>query len=232
MKNIVIALIILLFTAIQGFAEIFELDFDRLESGRYILTYEEHYYDGVGESFLTIQRYKDGYHVVWNGIIENSEVYTDINFNTYKMIFSDKDTSLTIERFGNILKVSGQDEGKVIEKELSIKADNWFQILSFSLIPFVMSGNTRINFALFDPYNIKVRKMRIDKDGEEKISIFGEDYQSVKMSMRMEGFFTSFWKSELWNSVENGLHLKYEGINVIPTFYNAKNLLKGVIFKN
>ncbi len=230
LKNIVTALILLFAVALPGFAEIFELDFNRLDEGKYILTYEEHYYDGVGESFLTVQKFENGYHAAWKGITDSSEVFTDLDFNTYKMVFSDSDTSLIIERAGNILKVSGRDKGKVVAKELNIKEDNWLQILSFSLMSFTLSDNQKVNFALFDPYNIKVRNMRIDKKGVETISVLGKEYRAEKLSMRMNGVLSAFWKSNLWNSTDNGLHLQYKGVNVIPTLYKARIMLKNVEF--
>ena len=72
--------------------------------------------------------------------------------------------------------------------------------------------------------------MKIEKKGIETITVFGEQYETVKISMRMRGVFSPFWKSEIWNEVESGVQLKYEGLNVIPKMYKAKIYLKKVEF--
>jgi len=231
MRVFSLTIFLMLFGINFSFAELPGLDLNRLDYGKYILTYEEHYYDGIGESVLTIEKYRKGYLAVWEGITDITEVYTDLNFNTQKMVITDKDTSITAERQGNILKVNGIDEGKIVEENLILKASKWYQLLSFSLIPFSISNDKKIEFALFDPYNVKVRNMKIDKKGTEIITIFEEEVLSVKLSMRMKGVLSPFWKSELWNNPESGIHLKYEGINVIPSFYKAQILLEKIEFQ-
>jgi len=231
LKNIVISTFFLILIVNSSFAESTEFDLDRLNNGKYILTYEEHYYDGIGESILTIEKLDNGYLAVWEGITDTTKVYTDYNFNTLKMTITDKDTNITAERYGNILKVTGIDEGQEIIKNLTLKSENWYQLLSFSLIPFTISNEKKVDFSLFDPYNIKVRKMKIEKKGFEEISVFGKEFSAIKMSMRMGGILSPFWKSEMWNNSDNGIHLRYEGINVIPSYYKAKIVLKKIEFK-
>lgn len=230
MKNIIIFAVFLLLTISISFAELVEIDFDRLNYGKYILTYEEHYYDGVGESFLTIEKLDNGYLVVWEGITDTTTVHTDFDFNTLKMTITDNDTSITAERFGNVLKVQGTDEGKQINKKLTLKNEYWYQILSFSLIHFTLSNEKKLDFALFDPYNIKMRSMKIEKMGTEVITIIGKEISAVKLSMRMGGILSPFWKSKIWHNPETGIHLEYEGINVIPSYYKAKIILKNIDF--
>ncbi len=231
MKLLIFFSILFIFTINTGFADTAEIDLSNLDKGKYILTYEEHYFDGIGESILTIQKYNQGYLAVWKGITDTTEVYTDAEYNTYKIVFYDNNTSLTVVRQGNLLTVNGNDEGIVIKKKLTIKTPNWYQLLSFSLMPFTVSNDKKIKFALFDPYNIKVMEMEISKNKTEIISLFGEDISAVKMSMRMSGFLSLFWKSEIWNSNKNGVHLKYEGLNVIPSFYKAKIFLEKIEFQ-
>ena len=230
MKNFVLVTALLVLILQNNFAESLGLDFKKLGDGKYVCTYEEHYYDGVGESVLTIQKYNNGYLAVWDGITDRTEVYTDLEFNTQKMVITDQDTDLTVEREGALLKVYGFDAGKSVKKELAIKLPNWYQILPFSLIPFSISEDNRIEFSLFDPYNLKVRNMKITKKGTENITVFGGQYTAIKMSMRMSGLLSPFWKSEIWNSTVNGTHLKYEGLNVVPSLYKARIFLKKVEF--
>ena len=197
-----------------------------MQEGTYVFSYEEHYYHGVGESSLTINKRDDGYTVVWKGITDTTEVYADLNYNTYKIVFTDIDTSLTVEREGNLLLVNGVDSGKRVKVSLEVGSVLWIQLLPFSLIPFTTSEKKVMDFFLFDPYNIKVRNMRIEKKGMESVTLFGKEYPGVKMAMRMKGVFSAFWKSEIWNDAESGVQLKYEGLNIIPKMYKAKILLK------
>ncbi len=201
-------------------------DLREMQEGTYVFFYEEHYYHGVGESSLTINKRADGYTAVWKGITDTTEVYADLNYNTYKIVFTDISTSLTVERKGNILLVKGVDSGKRVKVSLEVGSSLWIQLLPFSLIPFTTSEKKVMDFFLFDPYNIKVRNMRIEKKGLESVTLFGKEYPGVKMAMRMKGVFSAFWKSEIWNDTESGIQLKYEGLNVIPKMYKAKILLK------
>lgn len=223
--------ILLIFLTGINFADSAEIDLNHLNDGKYILTYEEHYYGGVGVSVLTFHKSDSGYLVTWKGITDTTEIYTDFDFNTRKMIFTDKDTSITVERQGNLLKVKGLDKGKRIEKTLAAESPHWYQILFFSLIPFSKSNENKIDFFLFDPYNIKVRDLKINKKGTEIITVLGEQYTAVKMSMRMSGFLSVFWKSELWNSTKSGVNIRYEGLNVVPKMYKAKIFLEKVEFQ-
>lgn len=231
MKFFAVVITLLILIVSVSFADSVEFDFKRLDEGKYVLTYEEHYYDGIGESVLSLRKIDNGYLVVWKGITDTTEIYADFDFNTQKMVLTDKDTSLTVVREGGILRVSGFNGEEQVEKILTVKSKKWIQLLPFSLVSFTLSDEKKIDFFLFDPYNIKVRNMKIEKREIETITVFGEQFTALKMSMRMGGILSPFWKSEIWNSVENGVHLKYEGLNVEPKMYKAKIYLKKVEFQ-
>ncbi|MCF7914814.1 MAG: hypothetical protein K9L66_06600 [Spirochaetaceae bacterium] len=208
------------------------LDLDRLaDGGQYVCTYEEHYYDGVGESVFTLQKIPSGYLAVWEGINDTTEVFADAQMRTQKIMVTDNDTSLTVERQGQQLLVRGMDGGESIDKELKLTSPHWFQLLPLSLISFTTSDREKAKFSMFDPYNLKVRDMQVEKQGIETISMFGKEYTTVKLNMRLRGILTPFWKSEMWNAVDSGIYIKYEGLNVIPKFHKSKIYLKKVEFR-
>jgi hypothetical protein len=113
------------------------------------------------------------------------------------------------------------DEGKVIDKALKFDSEYWYQLMPAQLSSFVKSDDTETEFSMFDPYNIQVMDMRVEKKGTEKIEVGGKEFEAVKMNMRIQGFLSLFWKSEIWYSKESRLQLRYEGVNVIPKLYNA-----------
>jgi len=207
-----------------------KIDLSRLDEGKYVCTYKEHYHDGVGESVLTIEKSQQGYLAIWDGIHDTSKVYTDTNFNTRRIEYTSTDSNLTVVRDGQTLNVQGRDDGSELDKNLELDSENWYQVLPFSLIPFSKSDQKKIKFSLFDPFNLKVRNMQIEKKKQETITVLGESYNVVKLAMRMRGVFTAFWKSELWHIQESGIQAKYEGLNVVPKLYKSKIYLKTIEF--
>ena len=200
--------------------------FDLLSAGKYTYTYEEHYYDGVGDSFLVIDRLETGYKAVWKGINDTTTVFADNNFNTEKMILKDSEREITAVRCGKTLKVTGVSCGSEVNETLELEEDKWYQLIPFSLIHFTKSDKRKTKFSLFDPYNIKVREIEVKKKETELTTVKGKEYSAVRMTMRLEGFLKPFWKSEIWNNSENGIYLKYEGLNVVPKLYKSKMFLK------
>ena len=201
-------------------------NFDMLSGGKYTYTYEEHYYDGVGDSFLVIDKLENGYKAVWKGINDTTTVFADNNFNTEKMILTDSKRIITAVRHGKKLKVTGVSCGDEINETLELEEDRWYQLIPFSLIHFTKSDKKKTKFSLFDPYNIKIREVEVKKKDTEITTVKGKEYSAVKMTMRLEGILKPFWKSEIWNNSENGIYLKYEGLNVVPKLYKSKMFLK------
>lgn len=230
--SIGMVIIMLLSFSVSTIAEeLHEIDLSLLDEGHYVCTYEEHHANGVGESVFTLKKIPGGYQAIWDGITDTTDVYTDTDFRTHKVMITDEDTSLTIERDGNRLLVSGIDAGESIDKTLKLTSPHWYHLLPLSLMEFTRSDKQSVKFSLFDPYNIKIRDMRVEKQGFETITIFDEEYEAVKMSMRMRGILTPFWKSDIWTAAESGTHLKYEGLNIVPKIHKSKIYLKQIEFK-
>ena len=206
------------------------IDLDRLDEGRYVCTYEEHYYDGVEESVFSLKKIAGGYEAVWDGINDSTTLYADEDFRTQGITLRSEKRNLQLERRGDRIEVTGTVEGERVDETLQIDSPRWFQLLPFSLISFVQSGEDEVEFSLFDPFNMKMRNMKISRKGEETVSLFGSDYRTVKLNMRMRGFLSPFWKSEIWTDADSGTHVKYEGLNVEPERYESKIYLKKVEF--
>ena len=220
----------LLFSPVPLFAEEHAINLDRLDEGYYVCTYEEHYYDGVGESVFTLKKISGGYEAVWDGISDSTTLYADENFRTQGITLESEKRNLQVERRGDRIEVTGTVEGEQVEKTLKLDSPHWFQMLPFSLISFVRSGEDEVEFSLFDPFNMKMRNMKISRKGEEGVNLFGTDYRTVKLNMRMRGFLSPFWKAEIWTGAGSGTHVKYEGLNVEPKRHKSKIYLKRVEF--
>ena len=222
--NILIIAVFLILTA-----NIYSIDTnlcqDMKQEGKYTFTYEEHHYDGVGDSFLIIEKTGSGYKAVWKGINDTTVVFADKNYNTEKVIITDKKRELTVLKIGNKLKVIGYSCGEKIDKTLKLGCGNWYQIIPFALIPFTTSKEEKMTFSVFDPYNLKVRDIEVKKKKTEIANIKGKKYSAVKMTMRLDSLLKPFWKSEIWNNAETGVYLKYEGLNVVPKLYKSKMYL-------
>ncbi len=129
--NILIILIVLIFTS-----NIYSIDTDYCrdleQNGKYTFTYEEHYYDGVGDSFLIIEKTENGYKAVWEGINDTTVVFADRNYNTEKVIIKDQKRELSVFKIGRKLKIIGTSSGEKINKTLELDCDKWYQIIPFS----------------------------------------------------------------------------------------------------
>lgn len=230
MKIIFFLLSIIVLPGVYAFTNDFDIDLKLLDKGSYKLTYEEHYFRGIGESYLTIRKTPTGYVAVWEGINDTTRIFTDSAFNTEKMVFTDQDTKLEVTRTEDSLEVTGFDKGSDIRKVIKINQDQWYQILGFSIMKFTLSKKTAMSFALFDPYNIKIVNVKIEKVDNVPVLIDNKEYQGVKMSMRLKGILSPFWKAEIWNDSVTGIYLRYEGINIIPKLYKARIFLKKAEF--
>ncbi len=208
-----------------------DIDVQRLKSGYYVITFEEHYHAGVGESVLTLKGLEEGYFARWEGIHDTTEVYLDTEFRTERIMYTKEDTAITVKRRGEQLHVSGIDEGDKVDKTLKINSEYWFQLLPVSLIPFISSDERKVKFSMFDPFEIKLRDMQIEKKKREHVTVFDVEYDTLKLSMRLRGILTPFWKSEMWCRTDSGFQVKYEGLNVVPKLHKSKILLKRVEFK-
>lgn len=212
-------------------AQLVDLEQLKRDGGRYVCRYEEHYYDGVGESVLIIEAVPQGYRAVWEGSSDTTEIYADDQMRTERMKVTDSDTELKVERRGDRLYVTGFDEGESIDEQLKLGTDRWFQLLPFSLMAVTTSDAEETAFSMFDPFNIKVRNLRVTKQAEEIVTVKGREYETVKMSIRLQGFMKLFWKSEVWNHADSGTYVKYEGLNVVPKWYNSQILLKTIEYQ-
>ncbi|HAK44652.1 MAG TPA: hypothetical protein DCO79_01855 [Spirochaeta sp.] len=226
MKKTVLSILILSIVINSYATDILKTTPENLGDDTLTYTYEEHYYDGIGESRLNISKTDDGYFIEWRGITDRTMLYTDDKFNTKSMKMIDDDTELDVERAGNELIVVGFDEGKKIDKTLKIDSEYWYQLMPAQLSDFVKTDTKQTEFSMFDPYNIQVMDMKVEKKGVERIEIGGMEVEAVKMNMRIQGLLSLFWKSELWYSTKSRLQVKYEGVNVIPKLYNAVIELK------
>jgi len=251
------------------FADTVDLDRLRTEGGRYICRYEEHYYDGVGESVLTIEAVsgagnsegsREGYRAEWKGISDISEIITDKHMQTQQLIYTnpETDTELHVKRSGSRLVVSGFDAGEAVDEELELGSNRWFQLLPFSLITVTtafsgssafsdsssFSGSSaesdaseesgkleEVDFSMFDPFNIKIRDLRVINQGKETITVKGVEYDAMKLNIRLQGFMSLFWKSEVWNDAASGTYIKYEGLNVVPEWYKSQIFLKSIEYQ-
>ena len=213
MKKIFLSIILLSFIS-------FSFSTPYFENGIREIFYKEDYGDYINDSKLEILN-TNPYTVKWKSVNDVTVIETDENLNTVKMSFKSEDRDLELIRKDRVIELTGTFEGKEIKKELVIDDDPWYQLFVFSFTEFILSKDEKKHYWVFNPFDLSMNKMKVNKKGREKINLNGEIYDTYLLNTRLTGFMSVFWKGEYWFNSENGMYLKYDGLNIFPKIQNV-----------
>lgn len=184
------------------------------------ISYKEDYGDYINESKMQIIQ-KKPLKVKWESKNDITIVELDDYLNTKKMSYKSDESELTLVKEGRIIYLKGIFKNKKIEKQLVIDDDPWYQLFSFSFSNFVFSNDETRYYWVFNPFDLSVNKMRVKKISKEKINLNGKTYNTYYLNTRLTGFLSMFWKGEYWYNEDNGMYLKYDGLNIYPNIQNV-----------
>ncbi|ADN02368.1 hypothetical protein STHERM_c14280 [Spirochaeta thermophila DSM 6192] len=99
------------------------------------------------------------------------------------------------------------------EKTHTLKKDLPFiQVFEFGLIPFITaSSQERFTFYALRPATGEVYEMEARKQGEETLTVMGKEVRALKVTIRLAGLLSAFWKSTYWFDPATGVMLRFEG---------------------
>lgn len=123
-----------------------------------------------------------------------------------------KDTSQKIEyiREKKQLEVTQEKEGKVRKKSYDLKNLPWVQDFGFGLQPFLSSSDGEYYFYIINPKDLTINEM-VAKKQEIATKKFGDqEFEAQKVKITLTGFYSRFWKAELWFDLKTHQLLMYK----------------------
>ncbi|MFC1514358.1 hypothetical protein ACFL5X_00455 [Candidatus Omnitrophota bacterium] len=151
----------------------------------------------------------------------NGQIYTSRHDETGAVIQwhlqnLNQDTDIVARREGNRILIGGKVKGKTVVKKIAIDEAPWYQTVSFALTTFAASEDTSVTFWALRTDTLTPHKMRAMKTGVETISFQKKEIETQKIRVKLTGFKAMFWHSDYWLKKDNGLFLRYEGIEGPP----------------
>ncbi len=145
-----------------------------------------------------------------------NDTYT-IHINTpseqnksFEYVSKDEGYLYKITQEGPNLQAMRQDGDKEFQKQYRISRDPWIQGLEYGFVSFIHSKAKNFNFCIINPENLNLNKMVIKKKRLETIEIGGKKVEALKAVMTLRGFYSLFWKAELWFDPTSGELLVYQ----------------------
>lgn len=125
-------------------------------------------------------------------------------------------TNIIAERQDNCIHVRGTLKGKSIKRDEAVDDAPWYQALSFSLRPFVMSGCQKLMFWTLRPEKMTAHRLIAEKKGTGKITAMNETIPAQEIKITLPGALSSFWSGAYWLDSRNGRFIKYKGATGPP----------------
>jgi hypothetical protein len=132
----------------------------------------------------------------------------------WKLTEPDRDV-MAREENGEI-SVTGTQDGKIVKKTLSQGDLPWFQLLSFSLRPFVLSEKDTVLFQFLRPDNLSLVKLEARKKKNTSFPIGEKKVKACHVRVSPPWPLSLLWRGDYWFRASDGLFLGYEGTNGPP----------------
>lgn len=122
-------------------------------------------------------------------------------------------------REGNLLKITGKEKGKLYRDTLALGGKPWFQDFFYSLRPFLQSSGNSISFwtlRFTDMDKLKPFELEATKQGEELVTLGGQQVLTQKIEIRIVGFMAYIWHDVLWYRKSDAQLVKYHSVHGFP----------------
>lgn len=121
------------------------------------------------------------------------------------------DTAYTAVRNGNTILLTGKLKGEPVNREYQINTMPWYESITYSLEPFVRSGQKRKSFWVISPIDLRLSVVTATRFEVEEIPINGEKIKAVKVLLTARNVPIMIWKAEYWFRKSNGKFIRYMG---------------------
>lgn len=149
---------------------------------------------------------------------ENDQVLLNAQLATLSWQFDNPQTKshFQVQRLKNLLRISGQLNGKPIERMEKIDSAPWYQTLSLSLRDFLNEKDDSRVFWILRPGSLKTYRLRAKNEGVEEIALDGQTVNAIRVEIRMTGLKAMLWKADYWFRTSDLLFLRYLGPSGLP----------------
>lgn len=136
-------------------------------------------------------------------------------------------TEITVRRQMNALQLSGQFEGKPLEKVINIDSAPWYQALSLSLRTLRDPGKKHVEFWTLRPDNLEAHKLRAVRKGVELLEVEGRQVKALRLEVSLPGLKAILWNCNYWLRESDGVFLLYRGPSGPPGWPETEVRLVG-----
>ncbi|MFP4282665.1 MAG: hypothetical protein ACLFR7_06290 [Opitutales bacterium] len=119
-------------------------------------------------------------------------------------------------RDGDQLRISGEAEGKAVDRTLQLPDAPWFQPINFSLEAFVRSEREAQDFVMLNSRDFEFLRLKAIRKGRDTVTVDGATREAVRVELRLRGWRSAFWSADYWFHPEDATFLRYEGVNGPP----------------
>ncbi len=134
----------------------------------------------------------------------------EYHFENYVNSSKDETEKFTYKKDRDQLIVSSNRNGKIKEKSYDLKHTAWVQDFGFGLKPFLASSHDEFFFYIINPKDLKLNKMVATKEKIEPQKFGDKEYLTQKVKITLDGFYSRFWKAELWFDTKTNQLLRYK----------------------
>jgi hypothetical protein len=125
-------------------------------------------------------------------------------------------TDVVARRFGNVICIEGITGGRPVRRRFEVDEAPWYQPLSHSLRGFLESDRRSTVFWMIRLDTFRPIKMKAVKNGTEWLALPLGKTEAQRVRLSMNGMLSFFWQSDYWYRIDDGLFLKYAGVNGPP----------------
>lgn len=109
------------------------------------------------------------------------------------------------ERTGNIIRVSGTQKGKTVDRQVKVDGAPWYQIFGPLMEELLPAGSAQREFWVVDPSDFAPHKMQVKRAGSERLTIRGTAVDTAKIHFSPAGALAAFWGADFWYRKTDGL---------------------------
>ena len=180
------------------------------------LQYRESQGDNIRNRLFQVKPIAEG--VAVSSLVDNAHylAHCDESGNTRLWRVDKKEQNIRAERVGNTITITGTVSGETINRQLKKNDLPWFQSLYYSLSCFLESDKGEIEFWMIRPDNLRLVKLRAEKEPVDTIRINGQTEQAKKIRLGLTGLLSYIWHGYYWYRAEDGVLLQYKDMKALP----------------
>lgn len=183
----------------------------------FVMAQERNYISTYGKTKTSVkwsEEHKDG--KIYLNIVQGKERHEYILDNAYKteswkIINSASNTSLTVSLKNGKYSISGKFNGKPISKTVKSNGKPWYQNIAYNA-GLTLKNSKSLEYECFRPDNIKLYTMLAVKKGIEKF----DGRNTVKIEVSLTGFMSAFWSCDYYFDTATLMFVGYKGVNGGP----------------